>query len=190
MRKIVVYELLSLDGVAEHPDGFISDWDDEMEANLATLIAAQDAVILGRHSYDEWSRYWPGIEDHRFASFINPVAKYVATSTPLDTEWANTTVADGELVEFVRDLKNRPGGDIGVHASISVAQTLLAAGLVDELRLVIAPRIAGHGRRLLTELPTIHLSHIRSTTSPTGHLLVDYQVLASPEAVPSTRRTP
>jgi riboflavin biosynthesis pyrimidine reductase len=85
-------------------------------------------------------------------------------------------VIDGGLVEFVRDLKGRPGGDIGVHASISVAQALLAADIVDELRLVIAPRIAGSGRRLLDGLPPIRLESIRSATSPTGHLLVDYRV--------------
>jgi dihydrofolate reductase len=84
---------------------------------------------------------------------------------------------DGELVEFVRDLRNQPGADIGVHASISVAQALLAAGVVDELRLVIAPTIAGSGRRLLDGLPAIRLESIRSTTSPTGYLLVDYCVI-------------
>ena len=177
MRKVVVYELLSLDGVAEEPDGFITDWDDVMDANLGALIAAQDAVILGRRSYDDWAGYWPGSDVEPFATFINGVTKYVATSTPLDSTWAKATVVDGELVAFVRALKNRPGADIGVHASISVARALLAAGVVDELRLVIAPTIAGSGRRLLDGLPATRLESIRSTTSPTGHLLVDYRVL-------------
>jgi riboflavin biosynthesis pyrimidine reductase len=84
---------------------------------------------------------------------------------------------EGGLVEFVRDLKTRPGGDIGVHASISVAQALLAGDVVDELSLVIAPRIAGSGRRLLDGLPSIQLASIRSSTSPSGHLLVDYRVV-------------
>ena len=177
MRKVVAYELLSLDGVAEEPDGFFTDWDDAMDANLAAVIATQDAVILGRRSYDEWAAFWPGSEIEPFATFINGVAKYVATSTPLDREWANATAVDGDLVEFVRDLKDQPGGDIGVHASISVAQALLAADVVDELRLVIAPTIAGSGRRLLDGLPPIRLESIRSATSPTGHLLVDYRVI-------------
>lgn len=59
MRKIVVYELLSLDGVAEDPDGFFADWDDAMDANLAAVIATQDVVILGRRNYNEWAQYWP-----------------------------------------------------------------------------------------------------------------------------------
>jgi riboflavin biosynthesis pyrimidine reductase len=86
-------------------------------------------------------------------------------------------VFDGGLVEFVRNLKQQRGGDVGVHASISVAQALLAAGVVDELRLVIAPRIAGRGRRLLDGLPSIQLESIRSKISPTGYLLVDYRVV-------------
>jgi dihydrofolate reductase len=176
MRKVVAYELLSLDGVAEEPDRFF-DWDDVMDANLGAVIAPQDSVILGRRSYEEWAGYWPGSDIEPFATFINAVAKYVATSSPLDRNWANTTVVDGDLVEFVRDLKNRPGGDIGVHASISVAQALLAAGVVDELRLVISPAIVGSGRRLLDGLPAIRLESIRSTTSPTGSLLVDYRVI-------------
>ena len=109
---------------------------------------------------------------------VNGVAKFVATSTPLDRTWANTTVVDSELVQFVRDLKDRPGADIGVHASISVAQALLAGGVVDELRLAIAPAVAGSGRRLLDGLPPMRLESIRSSTSPTGYLLVDYRVSA------------
>ena len=71
MRKIVVYELLSLDGVAEDPDRFFADWDDAMEANLAAVIATQDAVILGRRSYTEWAQFWPGRQIQPFAAFIN-----------------------------------------------------------------------------------------------------------------------
>ena len=177
MRKVVAYELMSLDGVAEKPDGFFYDFDEAMVANLGAVIATQDAVILGRRSYEEWAEFWPGSDIEPFATFINGVAKYVATSTPLDRTWANTTVVDGELVGFVRDLRHQPGADIGVHASISVAQALLAAGLVDELRLVIAPAIAGSGRRLLDGLPASRLESIRSTTSPAGYLLADYRVI-------------
>jgi dihydrofolate reductase len=177
VRKIVAYELLSLDGVAEAPDRFFADWDDAMEANLAAVIATQDAVILGRRSYTEWAEFWPSSKIEPFATFINGVTKHVATSTPLNRDWPNATAIDRGLVEFVRDLKQQPGADVGVHASISVAQALLAADVVDELRLVIAPRITGRGRRLLDGLPSIQLKSIRSATSPTGYLLVDYRVI-------------
>lgn len=182
-RKVVVYELLSLDGVAEAPDTFFTDWDDAMEDHLDAVIATQDLVILGRRSYNEWSGYWPTSDVEPFATFINGVTKYVASSTPLDRDWANSTAVDGDLVEFVRELKDQPGGDIGVHASISIAQALLAAGLVDELRLVIAPTIPAGGRKLLEGLPAIRLESIESTTSPTGYLLVGYRVIGKSKEV-------
>jgi dihydrofolate reductase len=176
MRKVVLYELLSLDGVAEDPDKFVVDWDEAMGANLAAVISTQDAVILGRRSYDEWSEFWPGSEIEPFATFINGVAKYVASSTALERHWHNATVIEGGLVQFVEDLKNSAGGDIGVHASISVAQALLAADAIDEVRLVVAPAIAGSGRRLLDGLPPIRLESLRSATSPRGYLLADYRI--------------
>jgi len=178
-RRVVVYEFMTLDGVAENIAGFFTEWDDdEVDAAGAAVIATEDAVILGRRSYDEWAPFWPGSEIEPFATFINTVPKYVATSSPLDSDWANASAIDGELVEFVQDLKSRPGGDIGVHASISVAQTLLAAGVVDELRLVVAPTIAGTGRKLLDGLPPIRLESIRGVISPTGYPILDYRVIA------------
>jgi dihydrofolate reductase len=176
VRKVVAYELLSLDGVAEKPEGWFAGWDDVLEANLGAVIGAQDSVILGRRSYEEWAGFWPGSGTGPFATFINGVAKYVATSAPLGPQWANARAIDGDLAGFVRGLRSQPGADIGVHASISVAQALLAAGLVDELRLVIAPVIVGSGRRLLDGLPAIRLEPIRSTISPAGYLLADYRV--------------
>jgi dihydrofolate reductase len=176
MRKVVLYELLSLDGVAEAPETFFSEWDDGLEANLAAVIATQDAVILGRRSYDEWADFWPTSEIEPFATFINGVAKHVATSSPLERQWENATAIEGGLVEFVQSLKTSSGGDIGVHASITVAQGLLAAGAIDEVRLVIAPVIVGRGRRLLDGLPQIRLEALESATSPSGYLLVDYRV--------------
>jgi dihydrofolate reductase len=177
MRKVVVYELLSLDGVAEKPDGFFADWDEGMEANLAAVIATQDTVVLGRHSYDEWAEYWPGSDIEPFASFINEVPKQVATSTPLDKDWAGASVVAGDVVDVVREMKGRTGADIGVHASISVARALLAAGVVDELQLVVAPAVAGTGRSLLDGLPPVRLQLISATASPAGYLLVHYRVI-------------
>ena len=176
MRKIVVCALTSLDGVAEAPDRFFA-WDDAMDANLAAVIATQDTVVLGRRSYDEWAGYWPGSDIESFATFVNGAAKHVATSTPLEPAWTNAEAIDGDLVEFARRLKDGPGGDIGVHGSISVARALIAGGVVDELRLVIAPSIAGSGQRLLDGLPPIRLETIRGSVSPTGSLLVDHRVI-------------
>jgi dihydrofolate reductase len=177
MRKVVAYELLSLDGVAEAPDSFIHEWDSGVDAHLAAVIAEQDAVILGRGSYEEWARFWPTSDVEPFATFINAVQKYVATSTPLTAGWANAERIDGDLSEFVETLRSQPGGEIGVHASITVTRSMLAAGLIDELKLVIAPAIAGAGRRLLDGVPASRLELVSAETSPSGHLLATYRVL-------------
>jgi dihydrofolate reductase len=169
--------LLSLDGVADNPDQFFGEGDDEANAASADWIATQETVILGRRSYDEWVGYWPDSNIEPFTSFINTVQKYVATSRPLDVEWANASAIDGGLVDFVQELKAQPGGDIGIHASISVAQTLLTAGVVDEVRLVVAPAVVGTGRRLFDGVPLGRLDLIGCVISPTGYLILDYRVM-------------
>ncbi len=176
MRKIIVGMFLSLDGVAEAPNTFFG-WDDAVDTAGAALIAHQDTVILGRRSYDEWAPFWPTSQIEPFASFINGVTKYVATSTPLEQDWANTTAIDGDLVEFVRDLKTQSGGDIGVHASISVVQALLAADLIDELMLASGPMIVGQGRRLLDGVPPMKLELIQGEVSAAGYVVVNYRVV-------------
>ena len=176
-RKVVAAYFLSADGVAESPDRFLTAWDDETDAKGVDLIATQDTVLLGRRTYDEWAPFWPSSEIEPFASFINAVPKHVVTSTPLSPAWAGSEVVEGDLVDHVRRLRTGPGGDIGVHGSISVTRALLAAGLVDELRLVVAPTVVGTGRQLLAGLPALRLETLSCTASPSGHLLVDYRVL-------------
>jgi dihydrofolate reductase len=167
---------LSLDGVAEQPDEFITDFDEVMLENLGRVIATQDAVLLGRRTYDEWAGFWPTSDIEPFATFINGVEKFVVTSATPGVTWANTTVVDGDVDEFITELKQRSGGDIGVHGSVSLAQSLLAGGLVDELRLVIAPALHVHGRRLFDGGSPTRLTVTRHVASPSGHLLLDFQV--------------
>ena len=116
VRKVVAYELLSLDGVAEQPDEFVTDFDDAMRENLDRVIATQDAVLLGRRTYDEWAEFWPTSDIEPFASFINGVEKFVVTSTTPEETWANARVVDGGLVEFVTELRQQSGKDIGVRS--------------------------------------------------------------------------
>jgi dihydrofolate reductase len=175
-RKVVTYELLSLDGVAEEPDQFVTVFDGVMSDNLGRVIATQDTVLLGRRSFDEWSRFWPSSDIQPFADFINGVQKFVVTSTTPDGDWANATVVDGDVVEFVTALKQRAGGDIGLHASITLTQSLLEAGLVDELRLVIAPALHMYGRKLFDRGRPKRLTMTRQVTSPSGYLLLDYTI--------------
>lgn len=175
MRKIVAYELLSLDGVAEQPTDFITNFDDVMVENLRRVIATQDTVLLGRRTYDEWAEFWPDSDIEPFATFINGVQKFAASSSPLGREWNNSTAVSGGLADFTTELKAQPGGDIGVHGSVNLAQQLLELGLVDELRLVIAPAIQVHGRKLFDNGLQRRLELTRSLVSPTGYLLVDYE---------------
>jgi dihydrofolate reductase len=177
MRKLILYVLLSLDGVAESPDDFILDFDDVMEENLLRVISTQDTVILGRRTYDEWAEFWPRSDIEPFASFINTVHKYVVTSTTPQVSWANTTVADGDLDELVTSLTHQTGGDIGVHGSIELSQSLLARGLVDELRLVIAPSVMVNGRTLFEGTTPTRFEFTRNATSPTGYVLVDLRAV-------------
>ena len=100
-RKVVAGYFLSLDGVAEAPDRFITAWDDETDASGANLIATQDTVILGRRSYDEWAEFWPGSDIQPFASFINAVPKYVATSTPLERELVHSRSSGVDVATYL-----------------------------------------------------------------------------------------
>jgi dihydrofolate reductase len=122
-----------------------------MVENEAKVTGQQDAVLLGRHMYDEWSRYRPTVDDDPFAGFINNVKKYVVTSTPFSNEWHNAEAVNGPIEDVVRDLRARSGGDIGVHGSITLAQSLLEARLVDELQLVVGPAIWIHGTAAIRE---------------------------------------
>lgn len=176
MRNVVAYELLSLDGVAEAPDEFISDFDDVMEENLARVIASQDTVLLGHRTYDEWSAFWPASDIEPFAGFINGVEKFVAASTSPNQSWSNSKLIEGDVSEFVTDLKRRSGGDIGVHGSIELCQSLLTVGLVDELRLVIAPAVQVKGRKLFEKGPPTRLTLTSQVASPSGYLLLDIRV--------------
>ncbi len=186
MRKVVLYTLMSVDGDVDDPGSYFTlddaaghapEFDAEMIENERRIIGAQDTVLLGRHMYDEWSRYWPTSDEQPFADFINAVQKVVLTSTPLATEWANSEAVAGPLEDVVRDLTSRPGGDIGVHGSIELAQSLLAANLVDELQLVVGPAFGFSGRRLL---PGDHgvrrLRLLSATRTPSGSVLLAYRL--------------
>jgi dihydrofolate reductase len=186
VRKVVLYTLMSVDGAVDDPSRYFLPgqglrqppvFDSVMKENEAKIIAAQDAVLLGRHMHDEWSRYWPTVPDEPFANFINSVRKYVVTSTPLSTRWHNAEAVDGPVADLVHHLKARPGGNIGVHGSIQLAQSLLAAGLVDELQLVIGPAFGFTGRRLFQSMGEIRrLELLSAVRTPSGSVALAYRL--------------
>lgn len=148
MRNVVLYSLMSLDGVAEEPGDWFFDDGPEVFDNLGRAIETQDDVLLGRGTYEYWVGYWPTSDLEPFASFINGTRKHVVTSSAIDGDWGPLETVPGSVSDHLRALRDAPGRDIGVHGSITLAQSLLRDDLVDELRLVVAPTIAGRGRRL------------------------------------------
>jgi len=176
-RKVVASELLSLDGVAEGlEDLFVGVEDEVLDENLRRGIAAVDTVLLGRRTFDQWAGFWPTSNIEPFATFINGVEKFVVTSTPLGQTWANSSVVKVPLPDFVRSLKEKPGGEIAVLGSIQLTQSLLETGLLDELRLVIAPALKTRGRRLFDKGSARRLTLTRSIISPNGYLVLDYRL--------------
>jgi dihydrofolate reductase len=188
LPQIVLYTLVSLDGATEDPHRYFPEtgdkhgapvFDEELTRLEGEMLARQGAVLLGRRTYDEWSRYWPTSDEQPFAGFINAVPKYVVSSTPLTGDWTNAQSASGPLAEIVSDVKARANGDIGVHASITLAKSLLAEGLVDELCLAVGRVLDPVGPRLFAELPARQeLELIEAASTSSGSLWLRYKVAA------------
>jgi dihydrofolate reductase len=177
MRNVVLYELMSLDGVAEEPgegEWFI-DADARMMDNLATVLSSQDTVLLGRATYEKWVPYWPTSDMQPFADFVNTTPKVVFASQPPTQEWTGTTHVTEPAAAYVAELKRRDGGDIGIHGSLSLAQSLLREGLVDELRLVVSPALAGSGRRLFEGEGALQHFELADADRSGGCLLLHYR---------------
>jgi dihydrofolate reductase len=183
--NLVVYTLVSLDGATEDPNRYFPEtgdkhgapvFDEELARLGSMMLSRQDTVLMGRRTYDEWSRYWP-TADEPFANFINTVPKYVVTSTPLDGSWTNAHAVSGRLADVVADVKARADGDVGVHASITLAQSLLAEGLVDELCLAVGRVLDPAGPRLFAGLPARReLELIEAASTPSGSLWLRYRL--------------
>jgi dihydrofolate reductase len=157
MGRIVVTEYISVDGVVEAPSGTEAfervGWTDDFsrgpEGNQFKVdeTMAADAQLLGRVTYEQFAAVWPHVEGE-FGDYFNSMPKYVVSSTLENPEWDNTTVLAGDLVEAVRELKQRYQRDIVVHGSPQLAQALIEHDLVDVLHLLVYPVIVGAGKRL------------------------------------------
>jgi dihydrofolate reductase len=193
MRKLVVVEFISLDGVIQAPGGPDEDpsgdfryggWqvpygDEEIGRTVLGLYAQPFELLLGRRTYDIWAAYWPriGVEspDHPIAGPFNRVAKHVATHQPDTLAWQNSHGLEGGLVEAVRALKQEDGGYLLTHGSGDMVRQLLAAALVDELRLLVYPLLLGRGKRLFddnAQSSAFTLAH--SAATPSGVLITHY----------------
>jgi dihydrofolate reductase len=182
MRRVVLYHLQSLDGVGEEPSDWMSDSGPEIFENLGAVIETQDDILLGRGTYDYWVGYWPNSNVEPFASFINSTPKHVFTSSALGEEWSNSKVVDAPGDEYVAQLKQGDGGDIGIHGSIDLSRALLSADLVDELRLVVAPALANKGRKIFSgdEKGGLRKLELReSGVTGGGSLLLSYRLVSA-----------
>lgn len=176
-RNVVLYELMSLDGFADDPGegDWFGDADERLLGFLGDVIGRQDTVLLGRTTFEKWAPYWPTATMQPFADFINSTPKVVFSSSPLSLEWAGTTHVAESPANVVAELKERRGGDIGIHGSLTLAQSLLAEELVDELRLVVAPSLAGHGKRLFDADFGLQRFELISSERSGGCLLLHYR---------------
>jgi dihydrofolate reductase len=160
MGRIVVTEFVSLDGVMEDPGGaenyrhggwtFEFDRGDEGNKFKLDETLASEALLLGRVTYEGFAEAWPSREGE-FADKFNTMPKFVVSSTLENPPWSNTTVLNGDVVSDVAKLREEHNGEIVVHGSAQLVQTLVEHDLVDELRLMVFPIVLGTGKRLFAE---------------------------------------
>jgi dihydrofolate reductase len=180
MRKIAAGLFISLDGVVEAPDQWhFPYFNDEMGAAVGAQLGANDTLLIGRVTYDSFAGAWPereeaGGEDAAFAKQLGDMRKIVVSNQELEFTWRNSERLEGDLVEAVTALKSEPGGTIGMSGSVSIVRQLLAAGLLDELHLLVHPIAVGKGMRLFEEGESIPLRLISSETFETGVLNLVY----------------
>ena len=169
MRKLTSTLFITLDGVVESPDKYVhGEMYEDFPEEVDTSLSEQDAVLLGRKIYDEWSGFWPASNIEPFASFINNTPKFVVSSTLQEVNWQSSTLISHDVTGAIAKLKAQSGKTIGVHG-ISLVQSLLLSGALDELRLIQVPVIAGSGRRLLEHGGSaIQLDLQSSRTTRTG----------------------
>jgi dihydrofolate reductase len=162
VRRLVVSEFVTLDGVMEDPGGaegfehggwaFRFDRGAEGDKFKLDEILASDALLLGRRTYEGFAEAWPSRTDEAgFADKMNSMQKFVVSRTLERADWSNSTVIDGDVPAEVARLKEQPGGDILVAGSAQLVHTLLEHDLVDELRLMVFPVVLGSGKRLFAD---------------------------------------
>jgi dihydrofolate reductase len=191
MRKLVLIEFISLDGVIQGPGDSNEDteggfahggwqrpyFDEIFMQHAAAGMADTDAHLFGRKTYDKMAAFWPNVGDSDpFAKHLNNVAKFVASRTMTEATWHGTTVLNGDVPTQVREIKERNGGTISVLGSADLAQTLMAHDLVDEYSLALHPLVLGSGKKLFRDADQVRrLELVDSRPSTTGVLLNTYR---------------
>lgn len=161
MRKVIVTEYVTLDGVMEDPGGAEKSryggwsfqfWNEEAGKYKFDELFASGTLLLGRRTYEGFAKAWPSVKDeYGFADRMNSIPKYVVSKTLEKAEWKNSTVIKGNVAEEVSRLKQQPGQDILVAGSAELLRTLMEHNLVDEYRLMVHPVVLEGGKRLFQE---------------------------------------
>jgi dihydrofolate reductase len=191
MAKVISTLFISADGVAEIDlDWHFPYFDENMGRAVGEDYDTADVLLIGRVTYDSFAGAWPvreaaGGEDAPYAKQLGDIRKVVASRQPIDFTWRNSELIDGDLIAAATALKADPDvRGILIPGSISVVQQLLAAGLVDELRLLVHPVAARKGRRLFDEGDApYHLEVIKTAVFPTGVIRVIYAPAETPAKV-------
>jgi dihydrofolate reductase len=179
MRKVVVSEFVSLDGVIEKPGWSLQLTGEEQQKYKLDELSASDALLLGRATYEELAAQWPHLSEQYggYTDMMNSYPKYVVSSTlqePL--EWNASLIKGDELAEEVLRLKQEPGKDVLVYGSGDLLNTLMKHNLVDEYRLMVFPIVVGSGKRLFEDgLNTTVLELVDTQTFSSGVVVLTYQ---------------
>lgn len=194
MRKLIVAEQISLDGVIQAPGGTEEDrngdfrlggWvvpyaDEAIGKELEDLFSQPFELLLGRRTYDIWAAYWPHVRaespSHGIADLFNGVPKHVATHRSESLGWQNSHALKGDLAEATRALKQQGDANLLTWGSSEMVRQLLAAGLVDELRLQVYPVLLGRGKRLFGDDAQASAFTLAHSTRTRGGVLISRYV--------------
>jgi dihydrofolate reductase len=188
MRKIINSTYITLDGVVEDPQLWPSvggGRDGRAEQIQTDLLSTCDAMLMGRHTYDGFAPVWPTRSGDPLSDQINEMPKYVVSTTLDFPKWNNTHVIDGDVVEQISRLKQKPGKNIIQYGFGTVSRLLLEHGLLDELRLWMHPLILGHGRPgdlFFGEVPAVGFRLADTTALSDGTVILSYETDEALEA--------
>ena len=177
MRKVIVSEFLSLDGVMEDPKWTLPYWNDEIARFKKGELFAADALLLGRVTYEGFAAAWPSQTDEEgYADRMNGIPKHVVSNTLDSVEWNNSRLVKKNIKEVVTHLKEEPGQDMLIFGSGMLVQTLRRYGLIDQFNLLIYPVILGSGKRLFPDGSDASLNLVDTRSLGSGVVLLQYQV--------------
>lgn len=182
MRKLFLFNLISIDGFFEGPNKEL-DWhnvDAEFNEFAIRQLNSIDMILFGRITYELMASYWPSDEaikgDPEVAGRMNSIQKIVFSKTLPKADWSNTTLISDNAPEEVMKLKNQTGKDIAIFGSFGLALTLLPDNLIDEFRIMINPVVLGEGKQMFDEITgRLHLKLTNTKVFKSGNVLLYYQ---------------